>query len=151
MLSTSFVVRYCIVEVCTAIMFLFAATGIVSGQQEKPPVRGFDPAGSYDLSSIESINTTNGNVMLSFPFKLPAGRSGFSGQLALHYDSKDLDSFVQDWSGPPNYNPIYRAMLGPSDQGGWHYGLSYGLQRYDRRVEKSDNFNCEKLKQVLRN
>ncbi len=121
---------------------IVSAHTICSAQQEKPPVRGFEPGGSYSLSNIESVNTTNGNVMLSFPFKLPPGRGGFAGQLGLHYDSKDIDSSVVDYSGPPNYNTIYRAMLGPSDQGGWHYGLGYGLQLYDRLWERSGARDC---------
>src|SRR5438477_7922785 len=68
-------------------------TGVA--QQGTTPQRGFQPGGSYALSNIETINTTNGDVMLNFPFQLPPGRGGFAAQLGLHYDSKDLDSYVE--------------------------------------------------------
>jgi len=106
--------------------------------QGSTPQRGFQPGASFALSDIETINTTNGNLMLSLPLgKLPAGRGGLSGQLNLHYDSKLYNSQVQwyqDWDhlvfGEPHV--AIRNMLVTSDEGGWHYGTGYSLQLIDR-------------------
>ena len=106
--------------------------------QGSTPARGFQPGGSFALSDIESINTTNGNLMLNLALgKLAAGRGGLSGQLNLRYDSKLFDSktqYYQDWEhlifGEPQV--VIRNMLVTSDQGGWHYGTGYELQLIDR-------------------
>jgi RHS repeat-associated protein len=106
--------------------------------QGSTPQRGFQPGASFALSDIETINTTNGNLMLSLPLgKLPAGRGGLSGQVNLHYDSKLYDSqtqWYQDWDhlvfGEPHV--AIRNMLVTSNEGGWHYGTGYSLQLIDR-------------------
>jgi hypothetical protein len=109
--------------------------------QGSTPQRGFQPGASYALSDIETINTTNGNLMLNLPLgKLPAGRGGLSGQLSLHYDSKLYDSktqWYQDWDHLIMNQPhvAIRNMLVPSDQGGWHYGTGYTLQYIDRMYQ----------------
>lgn len=106
--------------------------------QGSTPARGFQPGASYALSDIESINTTNGNLMLNLALgKLAPGRGGLSGQLNLHYDSKLYDSrtqYYEDWEnlifGQPQV--VVRNMLKTSDEGGWHYGTGYDLQLIDR-------------------
>jgi len=106
--------------------------------QGSTPQRGYQPGGSYALSDIETINTTNGNLMLNLPLgRLAPGRGGFSGQLNLHYDSKLYDSktqWYQDWEhlvgGEPHI--AIRNMLVTNNQGGWHYGTGYELQLIDR-------------------
>ena len=56
-------------------ILLWSATSAVA--QDSGPKRGFNPGGSFALSDIESINMTNGNMMLHFPLAaLPAGRGG---------------------------------------------------------------------------
>src|SRR5262245_27765842 len=46
--------------------------------------RGTYPQGSYALSSIETINPVNGNLMFDFPLgALPAGRKGMSAGVGL--------------------------------------------------------------------
>src|SRR4051794_18766237 len=68
------------------------------------PQRGFEPGGSYSLSNIESVNTTNGNLMLNIPLGgLPAGRGGLSAGINLLYNSKmfDLLSRTVRVSGEP--------------------------------------------------
>src|SRR2546425_5524769 len=89
--------NYCLTsrKLIALIAALLISAVIVDAQQPTTPQRGFEPGGSYSLSNIESINTTNGNLMLSFPFKLPAGRGGSATQIGLHYDSKTLDGYVE--------------------------------------------------------
>jgi len=109
--------------------------------QGSTPGRGFQPGGSFALSDIETINTTNGNLSLHLPLgSLPAGRGGFSGQLNLHYDSKLYDSqtqWYQDFEHLEFGNPhvAIRNMLVKSDEGGWHYGTGYELQLIDRMYQ----------------
>jgi RHS repeat-associated protein len=118
------------------VLILALASGAVG--QGSTPQRGYQPGASYALSDIETINTTNGNLMLNLPLgKLPPGRGGLSGQLGLHYDSKLYDSHTQyyeDWEHQQNGQPhvAIRNMLVDSDQGGWHYGTGYSLQLIDR-------------------
>jgi RHS repeat-associated protein len=106
--------------------------------QGSTPARGFQPGGSYALSDIETINTTNGNLILNLTLgKLAPGRGGLSGQLSLHYDSKLYDSrtqYYEDWEHPIFGQPqvVIRNMLTTSEQGGWHYGTGYELQLIDR-------------------
>ena len=121
----------------TAFALILFVPALVLGQGSTP-TRGFQPGGSYALSDIESINTTNGNLMLNLALgKLAPGRGGLSGQLNLRYDSKLFDSktqYYQDWEhlvmGEPQV--VIRNMLVTSDQGGWHYGTGYELQLIDR-------------------
>jgi RHS repeat-associated protein len=125
-----------------SLLLILMLHALAQGQGSSPQ-RGFQPGGSYALSDIETINTTNGNLSLHLPLgKLPAARGGFSGQLNLHYDSKLYDSrteWYQDWnimvSGEPQ--TVIRNMLVTSDQGGWHYGKGYELQLIDRMSQYS--------------
>jgi RHS repeat-associated protein len=117
--------------------FILIMPVLVIGQGSTP-ARGFQPGGSYALSDIETINTTNGNLILNLTLgKLSPGRGGLSGQLSLHYDSKLYDSrtqYYEDWEHPIFGQPqvVIRNMLMTSDQGGWHYGTGYELQLIDR-------------------
>lgn len=61
--------------------------------------RGFTPGNSFSIGDIETINTTNGNLMLRFPMaSLPAGRNGLSAGINLYYNSKLYDSETQWFS-----------------------------------------------------
>src|SRR5258708_3734465 len=132
------------VMICAAMLLLLASPKKTIGQQGTTPQRGFEPGGSYALSNIESVNTINGDVMLNFPFKLPPGRGGFAAQLGLHYDSKNLDSFVRDYLQPGVFTYTKRSILGQSELGGWHYGLGYGIKLVDLWLEQgtSDDTGC---------
>src|SRR5215211_2244930 len=106
----------------TAFILIFFVPALVVGQGSTP-ARGFQPGGSYALSDIETINTTNGNLMLNLALgKLAPGRGGLAGQLNLRYDSKLYDSHTQyyeDWEHPVFGQPqvVVRNMLMTSDQG----------------------------------
>src|SRR5262245_2266447 len=85
-------VRIIIVFFLVASVWMNKASG-----QEKSPQRGFQPGNSYSLSQIETINTTNGNLMLNFPLgQLPPGRGTLSGGISLRYNSKIYDSDVAE-------------------------------------------------------
>ncbi len=65
--------------VCVVIALLTGAVD-TRAQEGTQPKRGFHPAGSYALGDLETISTTNGNLMLHIPMaSLPAGRDGVHG------------------------------------------------------------------------
>jgi hypothetical protein len=142
-----------------AVVFCFLALGIsnvatVKGQ-ETAPKRGFQPGGSYALSDLETINTTNGNLMMHFPLaSLPAGRNGLTASINLLYNSKIYNSHTE-WirddgrncqygSGEPApvICPYYQeTKLGFTNDGGWNYSTAYWLELVDRNMEGSLNPN----------
>src|SRR5262245_3406983 len=78
-----------------AALLIVASSAMVTAAQDNVPKRGFNPGGSYALSDIESINTSNGNLSFRVPLgSLPAGRAGLATSLGLVYNSKLYDSFV---------------------------------------------------------
>jgi len=114
--------------------------------------RGFSPGNSFSIGDIETINTTNGNLMLRFPLTaLPSGRNGLSAGLNLYYNSKLYDTETQ-WFADPNGScemvgdegsaimvcPYYqKSVLKESPRGGWRFGTMYSIELLDRH----DQFN----------
>jgi hypothetical protein len=128
-----------------------------SDEGETIPDRGFHTAGSYALGNIETINTTNGNLMLNIPLaSLPAGRGGNPGfQLTLRYNSKIWDGQADVAENPLNPNQLVDVTwLVESDQAGWGYNLSrYNWSLYNRNSggvyyppPDCRNFNIWKMK-----
>src|SRR5258708_28394192 len=75
------------------LLALFGWSVRLATAQENAPKRGFQAGGSFALSDIESINTTNGNMMMHFPLaSLPVGRGGLSAAINLTYNSKLYNS-----------------------------------------------------------
>jgi RHS repeat-associated protein len=114
-----------------AVVALAFAAAPICWAQDQVPKRGFYPAGSYALSEIETINTTNGNVSFRIPLgSLPAGRGGLTASLALFYNTKLYDSFpsVIYPSGPP----VSVDQLYASPHGGWRYAFDFKLHRMIR-------------------
>src|SRR5258708_7581814 len=115
--------------------------------QESAPKRGFQPGASYALSDIESINTTNGNLMMHFPLaSLPVGRGGLTAGINLVYSSKLYNShtsWFQDFSAhPPEGCPIQgcyyqKTELGFTNDGGLNYIMRYWLEGIDRPIERA--------------
>jgi hypothetical protein len=63
---------------CSASLLLILTLYSPALGQGSTPQRGYQPGGSYALSDIETINTTNGNLMLNLPLgRLAPGRGGF--------------------------------------------------------------------------
>jgi hypothetical protein len=135
------------------LLTLFCLAGLASpclAQKEETPKRGYQPGGSYSIGDIETINTTNGNLMLRLPLaKLPAGRGGSTGPgVTLWYNSKLWDSrveyrHVQSLGGEitpdpnnPNSNLIPINLLRPVGSGGWHLGFGYALEVSNREEDQ---------------
>lgn len=114
--------------VATACLIFCYIPGI-KAQEVKTPQRGYQIGGSYSLSEIESINTTNGNVMLHVPMaSLPQGRGGNPGfALHLNYNAKPWEATSGGFVPPPGTNGEMNVLM-PSSEGGWRYGQDYELQ-----------------------
>jgi RHS repeat-associated protein len=99
---------------CAVCAVLLCGVGRAAAQTTEVQ-RGFTPGGSYAATDIETIDTTNGNVMFRFPLgKLPMGRGSSPGpSISLLYNSKL-------WTGTGLY---------PSPDGGWRYNFEYRWEK----------------------
>ncbi|HIK12283.1 MAG TPA: hypothetical protein IGS52_18820, partial [Oscillatoriaceae cyanobacterium M33_DOE_052] len=119
------------------LLLLCSATG--RAQDGTTPNRGFHPAGSYALTDLETINTTNGNMMLRVPLvSLPAGRGGkLAAGVSLIYNSKLWDTHVEVWSDQYG-QPVEQNFLDDSQEGSWRYGFQYQLKLFNRLDQYPD-------------
>src|SRR5689334_12665082 len=70
-------------------ILLFTAVTAIGQTQDQDPKRGNYAGASFASSSIESVNITNGNLLVDLPLvSLPAGRNGLSAGVRLNYNSK---------------------------------------------------------------
>lgn len=91
------------------------------GQDPSNPQRGIVKGATYSISDIETINTTNGNLMLNIPLaSLPAGRGGAGASVSLVYNSKLYDTTVEELLDLSN-QPALQNVLKISSSGGWKY------------------------------
>lgn len=134
-----------------SIILLLCCTN-ASAQDQKAPDRGFTPGGSYALGDIETINTTNGNLMLNIPVAaLPPGRGGLAAKISLFYNSKLYDprTIYRNCARTPYGAPMApEEPAGPrciddsrtravivgrnTEVGGWRYGYKYKLELQGR-------------------
>lgn len=78
----------CIFSRTAILIFLITSVGLAQDGSNK---RGFSPGSSFSIGDIETINTTNGNLMLRFPLGvLTEGRDGLTGGINLYYSSKEV-------------------------------------------------------------
>ena len=121
--------------ICGILIIVLCAT-LGRAQNPKQPARGFNPAGSYALSDVESINTTNGNVIFRIPLvSLPAGRGGLSAGVGLFYNSKIWETYSEQDGRFESHS--YSSYLRPSQSGGWRYGIKYDLEIVQRNQESA--------------
>ena len=107
---------------------LTALAATLATAQSKPdpnPKLGLQPNGSYALSSIETINQVNGNLMLNIPLGfLGPDPVGATHGLVLAYNSKILEpkSIKNDgvW--------YWGLQVADQDRGGWRYQMGYDLE-----------------------
>ena len=131
----------------TVIVLLLSALAI-HAQNTTSPERGFQPSSSYAIGDIETINTTNGNLMLRVPLgALPAGRGGLAAKLTLLYNSKlwDQSTIYEDCPRIPHSSGNLEPMTPPypecsgdnsrqtqliaqSQEGGWRYAFQYKVR-----------------------
>jgi hypothetical protein len=127
----------------TVLVLVFTSSALAQDASNK---RGFQPGNSFAVGDFETINTTNGNLMLRFRLgALPAGRNGLTAGINLHYNSKLYDSEVQWFAEnegcevvgePPDAMMVcpycQKRVLTESPEGGWHFGTTYWLKLIDR-------------------
>jgi RHS repeat-associated protein len=125
-----------------AILLLLVSTTFA---QEKNPQRGFQPGNAYSLSDIETINTTNGNLMLNFVLgKTAPGRGGLSGSAFLRYNAKGYDSDVADLVDSSGQISSQNYITPNEREGGWHLSssLDYSLDIVNRNNVGGGPFQC---------
>ena len=116
--------------------------------QYEPPAnvrRGIANGASFSTSDIETINLTNGNLMLNIPLAgLPKGRGDISQSLNLRYNSKLMETWINDLMDITNQVTPQRHLL-PSDEAGWHYvnSSSYLLDITNRPEAESNLCSAE--------
>ncbi|MBK7706140.1 MAG: hypothetical protein IPJ30_10245 [Acidobacteria bacterium] len=122
-------------------LFLFAQA-FPQDTPIKAPDRGFQPGQSFALSDIESINLTNGNLLLNFPLgTLPKGRGSAGAGIALSYNSKIWDMRTEKTLDSSNHL-VEQGFLNSSDEGGWQYGIDYRLEIVNRQLESDNGYQC---------
>ena len=112
----------------TFLVLLFTSSALAQDASNK---RGFQPGNSFAIGDFETINTTNGNLMLRFPLgALPAGRNGLSAGINLHYNSRGntLQSRRRSASRPMNIPSILlvRHEADPHSQDREHHSEQHG-------------------------
>src|ERR1051325_5561743 len=108
---------------CLSIIFTAAtATGQT---QDQDPKTGTYAGASFASSQIESVNITNGNLMVDLPLvSLPAGRNGLSAGVRLTYNSKLWTTETEQFPDCVNHL-VNQTFLLESNEGGWRYNFRY--------------------------
>lgn len=124
------------------LMTLAATSGLMAQSATDNPSRGSKVGNSYSVGDIETINLTNGNLMLNIPLgSLPAGRGGAGGGISLVYNSKLYDiqrhRIVDSrYSQPAFYD---KTVVVPASTGGWRYSGGYSIETEDRMASFGSN------------
>src|SRR2546421_756783 len=123
------------VERFMAVIACVIGLSIIVAGQTSSSQRGFQPAASYALADTESINTTNGNLMLHVPMaSLPAGRGGSAGaRLGLVYNSKIWETQPAIYPNPNTGQLESHVWLSRAKEGNWRYAFQYEVKLFDRR------------------
>lgn len=107
---------------------------------------------SYSVGEFDTVNTSNGNLMMSFPLaKLPAGRGQAAAGIGLYYNSKLYrtrttryvdERYECNWPefGWDSCTYYYKTTLEEDPLGGWRYGSQYTLEP-ENRLNSYDTVN----------
>ena len=107
--------------------------------------RGFTPTGSYSVSELETINTTNGNLIYNIPLvSLPAGNGGLKAGISLIYNSQIYDTGLSWYDKLPNHDKLLKQTMQGSSSGGWRYGFNVSFERANDRPTPDGgySFSC---------
>jgi RHS repeat-associated protein len=132
--------------ILTLLLFILS-----SSAQERSPDRGFQAGNKYAISDIETVNMSNGNLMLNIPLaSLPAGRGGSGGyQVALHYNSKLWDAGRESRTDGVGHEIddlfYYREVVYPGGQGGWYLDNGMYQLNLHNRLELEGEARCVPL------
>ena len=129
----------CFRRFCGFILIALLCIATAHAQDTTIPNRGLYPTGAYASSNIDTINTTNGDLMLRIPLaSLPSGRGGNPGfSVNLLYDGKLFDSSVLRHVDTVNGINYDLNTLKLSNNGGWRLGMRYQMTV----VRRSDSFD----------
>ncbi|HSK73223.1 MAG TPA: RHS repeat-associated core domain-containing protein [Pyrinomonadaceae bacterium] len=129
------------------LLLLTSFTNAFGQSQPKNPDRGAKVGNAYSVGDFETINTTNGNLMLNFPLaSLPAGRGEVGAGINLIYSSKLYDTRTEKikdsryqcvWQTEGYESCTYynKTIIEQSNKGGWKYGDVYRIELEDRRTQ----------------
>lgn len=114
--------------------------------QYEPPAnvrRGAANGASYSVSDIETINLTNGNLMLNIPLaELPKGRGSIGQSLSLMYNSKLYSTGTDELMDITSQMSLQTRLL-PNHDGGWHYVRpSYYTMEVTSRLANNPWVDC---------
>jgi hypothetical protein len=101
---------------------LAAFSGLAQPNQPAAnPKLGVANGSTYSVSDIESINLTNGNLILNIPLAgLPKGRGDVGQSLSLRYNSKLLETTVETIPNIENFMTRQRVLI-PNETAGWQF------------------------------
>lgn len=114
------------------IILAIGVAGTTTAQQTTSPDRGSKLGNAYSVSDIETINTTNGNLSISFPLgSLPAGRGSASSGVYLTYNSKLYNQKSEKRPDYRSFDAYYtRTILEPDlVKGNWSLNSGYRLEQ----------------------
>lgn len=107
------------------LMLIFTASTATGQTQDQDPKTGTYAGASFASSQIESVNITNGNLMVNLPLvSLPPGRNGLSAGVRLTYNSKLWTTETEQFPDCIGHW-VNQTFLYESEEGGWHYNFRY--------------------------
>lgn len=125
---------------------IFAAvvcTGVFGQNDPANPQRGIAQGASYSISEIETINTTNGNLMLNIPLVgLPKGRGTAGASISLMYNSKLFDTVIEETLDQSQQMAL-QNFVHPSPDGGWKYIKNDYFLDLENRFETYSPGECD--------
>ena len=117
--KTPFVIGFLYVTI------IFTATTATGQTQDQDPKLGSYAGASFASSQIESVNITNGNLLVDLPLvSLPPGRNGLRAGVRLNYNSKLWTTETEQFPDCVGHL-VNQTFLYESDEGGWHYNYRY--------------------------
>ncbi|MEZ5308332.1 MAG: RHS repeat-associated core domain-containing protein [Pyrinomonadaceae bacterium] len=115
------------------ILPLFAAVSALG--QDKDAQKNYQPGVPFTSADIESVNNTNGNMLIDFGFGSVRGRGTASAGYALKFNSKLYESHQMtdlDSSG----QPAEQLFIRPDSEGGWRYDSDYRIRLHSRNDDQ---------------
>jgi|CXWL01.1.fsa_nt_gi RHS repeat-associated protein len=140
-------------------IFIFAVVAIfgtnyVNGQENNPAV-GAKLGHAYSAGQFDTVDTTNGSLMVRFPLgNLPAGRGAATAGVSLNYNSKLYRSRIEkvrdfryecsvEKGGVENCPYYNKTYIEQADKGGWNFSsLGYTLDSENRLDSLQDPQSC---------
>ena len=104
---------------------VFTAATATAQTQDQDPKTGTYAGASFASSQIESVNITNGNLLVDLPLvSLPAGRNGLTASVRLTYNSKLWTAETEQFQDCVNHL-VNQTFLFEGNDGGWRYNFRY--------------------------